>query len=481
MKKHLSYFVNLYSIKYFNIGHRELLWGYKVLNSALDRAFKKEQYLVYGLIGIFALFSLFLPLTTPMKCPEIPAFVAICGISIFWATLQTSILLFNQSKLTDDTPVTFLASIYLFISLCALARMLTLPGIFFFNDVLNEDSQTAAYIWIIWYGFFPLGIICYSLQMRGIGRLSMHHAVLVFRLTPLITISLISLFAFFDLSLPPLIHKNDYSSSLFIDYLVLFLNCVALLSLIFIDNAQKVRRDLWLILAVMIHALDVIYGFLGEARYSVGWYLALIYNVLSSSIILMVLIYHLVNVARIMHQDNNSLLDVSETDSVTGIANRRKFDKVLSSLWETASSQDHTICLLFIDIDHFKSYNDCFGHLRGDDCLKLVAAELNSISKRKGDLFARIGGEEFAFIIYNADDVACLRIAEEARSRVEQLQISAPYSPHSVVTISIGKSIGHPRSDNYLDLMQKADKALYQAKVQGRNQIYSFCSPFAVI
>lgn len=445
-----------------------------MLNSALDRAFKNEQYLVYGLIVIFSFFSLFLPLTAQMKYPEVPAFVAICGISIFWATLQTSILLFNQSKLTGDSPLTFLASIYIFVSLCALARMLTLPGVFLFKETLTEDSQIAAYIWLIWYGFFPLGIICYSLQKQGIGRISMHSAVMIFRFTPLFTISLICLFAFFDQSLPPLIQKNDYSSTLFVDYFILFLNCLAFLALIFIRNAQKVRQDLWLILAVMIHTLDVIYGFLGEARYTVGWYLALVYNVLSSSIILMVLIYHLVNVARFMHQDNNNLLDASETDSVTGVANRRKFDKILRSSWETAIHQNHTICLLFIDIDHFKSYNDCFGHLMGDDCLKKVAYELNSISRRKEDLFARIGGEEFAFIIYNADDSVCLRIAEEARSRVEQLQISAPYSPHSFVTISIGKSIGHPRNYNYLDLMQQADKALYQAKLHGRNQIFSF-------
>ena len=166
---------------------------------------------------------------------------------------------------------------------------------------------------------------------------------------------------------------------------------------------------------------------------------------------------------------NDRLRELSELDPLTGIANRRCFDAALhDQIGTLAASQP---LLLLIDVDHFKRFNDTYGHPQGDECLRLVAAALRAELRQSSDMVARIGGEEFAVLLPSADEVSADDVAERIRLGVERLQlvhVGRPDSP-PIVTISVGvaKAFVH---DTAAALIARADAALYSAKATGRNR-----------
>ena len=163
-------------------------------------------------------------------------------------------------------------------------------------------------------------------------------------------------------------------------------------------------------------------------------------------------------------------------DSLTGIANRRTFDGILSSEWRRAIRTGRPISLLIVDIDHFKQFNDSLGHQRGDECLRKVAETLASGAHRAGDVVARYGGEEFAIILPGIDRAGAAAVAEKFRAAIEDVRIPHPLSsvgPH--VTVCVGIATWAPRrEDNLEKLVCFADVALYRAKAHGRNRISAF-------
>ncbi len=169
---------------------------------------------------------------------------------------------------------------------------------------------------------------------------------------------------------------------------------------------------------------------------------------------------------------NRQLAALSTTDSLTGVANRRRFDHALTEEWLRARRNEQPLALLMIDVDHFKSYNDHYGHQQGDACLQAVAAVIRLHAKRVGDLAARYGGEEFCILLANTDIVAAQAIAELLRQDVEGLAIPHDKAPSRRVTISIGVAVMPAQHGSVADpLLESADKALYQAKHGGRNRV----------
>jgi diguanylate cyclase (GGDEF)-like protein/PAS domain S-box-containing protein len=169
------------------------------------------------------------------------------------------------------------------------------------------------------------------------------------------------------------------------------------------------------------------------------------------------------------------LRELSATDGLTLLANRRSFDEQLERSWHHATRHGEPVSLVMIDIDYFKAYNDLYGHQGGDRCLQQVATALAAGVRHEGALVARYGGEEFAVILPRTDAAAAAEIAEGLRRRVEALGIAHSGNPvGSRVTISVGISTRTPpQTDDYEDLMQAADQALYRAKEAGRNGVVS--------
>lgn len=170
---------------------------------------------------------------------------------------------------------------------------------------------------------------------------------------------------------------------------------------------------------------------------------------------------------------NQALQDMSLKDALTGIANRRLFDVVLRREWAQSHRQQQPLSLLMCDIDFFKNYNDSEGHVQGDQCLKQVAAALAGVSRRKTDLCARYGGEEFILLLPGTDASDALRVAEQCREVIQQLQIRHPSSyVCNSITISVGVSTAINDGEmSDTELVRAADAALYRAKQSGRNRI----------
>jgi diguanylate cyclase (GGDEF)-like protein len=175
---------------------------------------------------------------------------------------------------------------------------------------------------------------------------------------------------------------------------------------------------------------------------------------------------------------------------LTGVANRRHFDQALEQAWEQALETGQGLSVALLDVDHFKRYNDHFGHQKGDECLRAVAAALEGAvrlrdSARESDLIARYGGEEFAAVLRTGEEHA-LMVAERLRSSVQKLNLSHPLSSTGVfVTISVGVASVRPGVDgsSALALCASADAALYRAKNEGRNRVVTAfaAAPEAVV
>jgi len=175
---------------------------------------------------------------------------------------------------------------------------------------------------------------------------------------------------------------------------------------------------------------------------------------------------------RLTHR-NDELKVLSEVDTLTGLANRRSIDLRLPEISEQSSSEGEVVAVMMIDVDHFKSFNDRFGHQEGDRCLVAVARAASDQIRRKDDLIGRFGGEEFLAVLPGAGLDAVMRVAERIRVAIERLEIpQAGGRAGRVVTVSIGCSAGVVSAQHTIDdLLRAADAELYAAKRAGRNRV----------
>jgi diguanylate cyclase (GGDEF)-like protein/PAS domain S-box-containing protein len=169
------------------------------------------------------------------------------------------------------------------------------------------------------------------------------------------------------------------------------------------------------------------------------------------------------------------LEELSFKDGLTGIANRRMFDSIIELEWGNARRNNQPLSLIMFDIDYFKQYNDHYGHIQGDECLKRIGRVLNSAATRSRDFFARFGGEEFVLVLPETDEKAAKKIADRCRNLIFKEQIPHEKSQVSkVLTVSIGVGTIIPsHTDDPIKFIDEADRRLYQAKQKGRNCIVS--------
>lgn len=169
---------------------------------------------------------------------------------------------------------------------------------------------------------------------------------------------------------------------------------------------------------------------------------------------------------------NLELQRLTNSDGLTGLSNRRRLDDYVSAEWRRAMRDGASIGFLMIDVDNFKSYNDTYGHVAGDDVLKLIAHAIEASLNRSSDLAARFGGEEFAVVLPGTSVPGMRLLSEKIRIAVEALGVPHSGSPHGRVTVSIGGVTQTPLSeDGSKQLIEAADVALYRAKRDGRNRV----------
>ena len=180
----------------------------------------------------------------------------------------------------------------------------------------------------------------------------------------------------------------------------------------------------------------------------------------------------LVEVTQELNVANKELERLSTTDGLTGLANRRFFDDLSVREWRRCERMKKPMALVMVDVDHFKKYNDTYGHQGGDECLKAVAAQVARAAPRASDLAARYGGEEFVLVLGETTVDGAKWVANNIRQHVADLNI--PHSASSIghVSVSCGVASLLPLEDMPFDILLKvADEALYKAKEQGRNTV----------
>ncbi|MES2759688.1 MAG: diguanylate cyclase, partial [Pseudomonadota bacterium] len=169
---------------------------------------------------------------------------------------------------------------------------------------------------------------------------------------------------------------------------------------------------------------------------------------------------------------NASLQQLAMSDGLTGLANRRHFDDRFHAEFKRALRDQAPLALVILDVDYFKKYNDCHGHVAGDACLQKVAAAVLAGQRRPGDVAARFGGEEFTILLPDTDLAGALLVAEKVRAAIAALALAHDASPFGFVSASAGVHSCIPsRGQNPRTLIEAADRGLYQAKAEGRNRV----------
>jgi diguanylate cyclase (GGDEF)-like protein len=254
--------------------------------------------------------------------------------------------------------------------------------------------------------------------------------------------------------------------------IVVALNILALLMVLRITRGRS-ALDLGLTIALLASTVDSVLIMKAGARFSLGWYVARLGSVVSSISVLIVYLREVTLLYARVIRLNERLAEQAAVDVTTNLFNRRHFNRQLHVALRDAMRRRETTALLLIDIDHFKLYNDRYGHLAGDDCLLQVAQAIAEAVRRPSDVAARYGGEEFAVILPGTGSDGARHIAQRVLGAVRSLALDHAASPTApAVTVSIGAGTADPGTP-FETLIREADKSLYAAKRAGRDRVAS--------
>ncbi|WP_172256369.1 sensor domain-containing diguanylate cyclase [Saccharibacillus deserti] len=424
------------------------------------------------------------------KLPVMSAFFPVLGAWGVMGDVLTSFILFNQFRSSRIFPLLLLACTFLLTGILSLFYLLSLTGMLPLSGLFASGSQTAVWLWCFWHSCFPLGILLFM------GSLHFNKKIIDRRLLPrylfsgttavlLIGVLLLALATAGQDKLPVLIEDGNYRRLIetAVGPAIWALCALASVCSVFPYKKRGVLR-VWLSVAVFAFLLGVTLSLAAGERYTLGWYGARIDSLIASTVVLLSIISEVNKLfvrLRRQHEEleesqqalesaNEQLKELSGIDSLTRIANRRKFDEVLKQELNAPQRAKEHLSLLMIDIDFFKAYNDHYGHLGGDMVLRSVAPRLEAEALAHFGFTARYGGEEFAIILPGHSELEAEQIAELMLESVRSLAIPHQYSDVSdQITISIGGCTLRPgEKSNAHDFIGRADEALYRAKHEGR-------------
>jgi diguanylate cyclase (GGDEF)-like protein len=345
------------------------------------------------------------------------------------------------------------------------------------QDPIIGTSISPVWLWSYWHIGFGLLIIRYARGNEDIAGTSVSVRKSVIAMLLLVT--LLTWSATSGLPYLPQVLRNGRTffddSTLVVPASVFGINLLGLLCVIRMRDDRP--EKLWVMTGMFAACVDIWLTLYGGSRFSLGWYLAKMTSLFSS---LMVLISQLYGITRLYHSiavANKILLTQANQDGLTGLSNRRCFDSLLESEWSRARREQSSLAMLMIDVDFFKQYNDLYGHLAGDDCLRLIAQHLLRVINRPGDVAARYGGEEFVVVLPHTDTNGARLVAQRLLDNLAMAAIAHANNPPTAhVTLSIGVAAMLPDSGKKSSMLAlAADNALYLAKENGRNQVC--CAP----
>jgi diguanylate cyclase (GGDEF)-like protein len=416
-----------------------------------------------------------------------PAFVPVYGSTLFLCDLITAVLLFSQFAVLRTPSLLVLASGYLFTCTATVGYFLVFPGTVSPVGFFGAGPQTTSAMYMFWHAGFPLFVIGYwRLRRRETEGAAEPfsgkpwRAVGGFVLVVLAVVCGFTAFAAAGNQWLPDFLVNNRTTALGHGFLLCIwaLNLVALLLLL--NNRARTMMDVWLMVVMVVWLCDLgLSAILNTGRYDLGWYVGRLDGLVAAGFLLVLLLIEsghsysrLFLLSVELEHANTALNRLSLQDALTGLANRRSFDKTLDEQVSRAIRHGRQLALILCDIDHFKNFNDYYGHQAGDEALRVVAEALKSCCRRPGDVAARYGGEEFALILPDTGLDGAKLIAEAAREAVLSQHVEYVGSPSTVVSVSAGiASLSPTRPFSAAELIGAADRALYAAKGSGRNRV----------
>jgi diguanylate cyclase (GGDEF)-like protein len=437
------------------------------------RATRADTRLTLIVVGLStALFAVAVPFAKVALAPS-PAFIAAYQSALVINDAITAVLLFAQFSLVRARSLLVLASGYLFASLVAILHALTFPGLFTATGLLGAGMQTTAWLYMAWHAAFPLAVVAYAALRRGERTRAPALSVPTFLgvavsgvIALLILVAVLTIAG--DPLLPTLMAQDRYTPLVWWSVLLIW-GC-AILALAMLSRIKRRSvLDLWLRVVMFAWIFELgLSAVFNAGRFDLGFYAGRLYGLLASSFVLIMLLIQTLRLYAELTAAHGTLQDLARRDGLTGLFNRRAFDESLVGELQRASRSAQPVSLLLVDVDHFKQFNDRYGHLAGDACLKVVARAIGEAANRPTDMAARYGGEEFVVLLPSTDAAGALQVAERMRSAVA-LRSSACGQP---VTISVGATTRLPGdAADSTSIIDIADHALYEAKEAGRDRV----------
>ena len=253
---------------------------------------------------------------------------------------------------------------------------------------------------------------------------------------------------------------------------MLGLDAVALISICATSRLRQ-TASVWLAIVVLAFAVQTYVG--AEANHgpnTLGWYVLLGAGAIVQGLYLLVQLRNANEQLVVYAAEKKSLIETTLRDPLTGLLNRRGFDERIEDIVSESRIDGKSASVVLFDIDHFKAFNDAFGHPAGDDALRKIAEAIGSVANRPTDAVCRVGGEEFAIVLGETDPSGAMTVAERIRAAVMRLRIQQDPEYSKTLTVSVGTATAGPAAVlSAAELYLRADKALYKAKRLGRNRI----------
>jgi diguanylate cyclase (GGDEF)-like protein len=466
-----------------------------------------EQRFACAVIAVSAMFFLILLPFAKVPLAPLPVFIPIYQSALLINDLITVVFLLGQSRFSQPRALSLLAGGYLFAALLSTVHALTFPGLFAPAGLLHAGPQTTAWLYMFWHGGFPLFVIGYA--NYGLeDRPSRQSGAAILGMIGFVVVLVVG-FALIATSgrqlLPAIMVGNQHAP-----VMIIVVSSVWILNLaaVFVLSRRKPYSvlDLWLIVTMCAWLFDIALSAVFNAgRFDLGFYTGRIYGLLAASFVLVVLLHEngklYLQLIKLSQSDRDKAAELhrlSTTDPLTGIANRRAFEETLGQEWRRMLRHQVPLSLLLIDVDYFKRFNDTYGHVAGDQCLRTVAQVVAGRARRAGEVAARYGGEEFAVLLPHTDIAAASKLAEVICASVRERCIrheGSAVAPYVTISIGVASIAEVPKSAAALSregaaaatspagatvLIEAADQALYQAKMAGRNRVVAAGSKDAV-
>jgi len=404
--------------------------------------------------------------------PAVRPFIPICATLWGVGDLLTAFLLFTQFGVNGIRAFAVLGAAYLIPGLLTPAYIVLFPRIFVDSTHATGFEQVSVWLWVVWHiGFAVIVGVYHLIDQRLDARVETAHAI---RQTMLVaTGAAVALCAFATIAvlaghatlLPIVVMGHVTRLFAVLVAPLIFVTNVGAAFIILNSSKRPSTLQLWLMVALAIAALDGLLNAFSVGRYTVNWYVGKVETLCSATVVLMILLAEVSLLYR-------RLGTMATIDVLTQVANRRSFDDDANWALNVRARHPLSLAFLVIDVDHFKLFNDTYGHHAGDLCLRRIADAIRRNCARAGDLIGRYGGEEFVVLLLGATPEGAAIVAEAIRAGVEESRIPHSASPKApVVTVSVGGI--HATADAAVDLdalFRAADAALYRAKLT-RNSV----------